>query len=117
MACIYLVKAYIILPIDIPGTPMHGIYVRMLFLVYSKNKFWWIYVKQSPAQDDCFSANITLKYLESCSKMFENGFLSQQTINLHNQDVLIIIQTGFAFFVQWIDSLLEGKDSLHLSLL
>lgn len=67
------------------------------------------YVNQSPAPDDAFSATITLRYLESCSNLFEKGFLSHQTINLRNQDTLVNIQKGFDFFVQWIDSLLEGK--------
>ena len=69
------------------------------------------YVNQSPAPYDCFSAKMTLKYLESCSNIFEKGLLSHHKISLSNQDVLVNIQNGYDFFVQWIDSLLEGTVS------
>lgn len=64
------------------------------------------YVNQSPAPP--YDAKMTLKYLESCSNIFEKGLLSHQKISLTNQDVLVNMQNGYDFFVQWIDSLLEG---------
>ena len=65
------------------------------------------YASQSPPPHDAFSVTSTRKYLEACNKIFENGFLCHKKIYSSDSEVLVNIQTGFNFFFQVINSLLE----------
>ena len=59
---------------------------------------------------DCDSARYTLKYLESCSLIFEKGLLSHERIKSTDSKVFENIQLRFKFFCDWFDSILErGK--------
>ena len=66
------------------------------------------YVNQCPKPDDATSVQSTLNYLEACSKLFENGFLSAVRVRESHQEVLINIQAGYRFFSEWLNSLLKG---------
>ena len=66
------------------------------------------YVNQCPKPDDATSVQSTLNYLEACSKLFENGFLSAVRVRESHQEVLINIQAGYHFFSEWLNSLLKG---------
>ena len=59
------------------------------------------YANQNPP-DDAFSVTSTRKYLEACSKLFENGFLCHKKTCSCDSEVLISIQDGF--FYRWINS-------------
>ncbi len=45
-------------------------------------------------------------YLEACSKVFENGFLSHERILDMDSKVLKSIEEGFSFFTKWLDQII-----------
>jgi len=59
------------------------------------------YVSKHPAASDAASVNLTLKYLEACKKLFEEGFLSHKKVNSIDSSVLASIKTGFKYFANW----------------
>lgn len=73
----------------------------------SKNMFYlnYHYINENPEAADIASVKKTLKYLESCNKVFERGFLSHSKIVNIKSDVLKMIDEGYMFFTNWIDQL------------
>lgn len=57
------------------------------------------YVKQQPLPVDAAQVECTLKYLEACSKIFENGLLSHNRVIDTNSNILKNIREGYDFFV------------------
>lgn len=70
------------------------------------------YITEHPEACDALSANITLKYLEACNKLFERGFLNHETITDMNSGVLKAIDEGFHFFVEWSNEILRNGKSI-----
>ena len=50
-------------------------------------------------------AECTLKFLEACNLMFENGFLSHDRVSISNKQVLANIDEGYEFFCKWLDGI------------
>ena len=50
---------------------------------------------------------MTLKYLEACHKLFENGFLSHNRIFTMDSDVLKSVDQGYNFFTTWFVELMD----------
>jgi len=50
------------------------------------------YCNQSPAPSDSASVRLSLKYLEACNKLLENGFLGHRRIVSMQSPVLQSIQ-------------------------
>lgn len=65
------------------------------------------YVNQNPAPADAKMVTVTLKYLEACHKLFENGFLSHDRIFNLDSDVLKSIDQGYNFFSTWFVELMD----------
>jgi len=65
------------------------------------------YVKQQPAPTDAGEVECTLKYLEACNKIFENGLLSHDRVFDRNSDILKNVKDGYTFFCSWHQSLCE----------
>lgn len=64
-----------------------------------------------PPPADVDSAQCTLRYLESCNKIFEKGLLSHERIKSSDSKILENIQLGFKFYCDWLDKILEsGKN-------
>ena len=69
------------------------------------------YTKSIPLPSDVDSACCTLRYLESCNLMFENGLLSHERVESSDSKVIQNIHLGFKFFCDWLDSVIEsGKN-------
>ena len=49
----------------------------------------------------------TLKYLEACNKVFENGLLSHERVTNLESEVLKVYNGGIQFFCKWHQSLLK----------
>ena len=49
----------------------------------------------------------TLKYLEACNKVFENGLLNHERVTNLESEVLKSIMEGYNFFCKWHQSLLQ----------
>ena len=69
--------------------------------------YWYTHQDSPPA--DVSSVSETLKYLESCSQLFEKGFLSHNKITV--SEVLENIDKGYSYFSEWLSSIL--KKGLH----
>ena len=65
------------------------------------------YINENPNQPDVDTTRKTLAYLEACSKLFENGFLSRERIMNMDSSVLKSIDEGYQFFTTWMDKILE----------
>ena len=50
----------------------------------------------------------TLKFLEACNLMFENGFLSHDRVSISNKQVMANIDKGYEFFCNWLDGIYKG---------
>lgn len=50
-------------------------------------------------------AEYTLKFLEACNLMFENGFLSHDMVSGSNTLVLANIEKGYEFLYKWLDEI------------
>ncbi|XP_065907460.1 uncharacterized protein [Dysidea avara] len=57
---------------------------------------------------DANQVKYTMKYLEACSKIFENGLLSHDRVTDVNSAILKNIREGFKFFRSWHNSLSEA---------
>ena len=63
------------------------------------------YVHDNPDVAVTDGTKAALSYLESCSKMFENGCLSHSKITEINCDTLKSINDGYKFFTTWFDQI------------
>ena len=63
------------------------------------------YVNQQTPPPDALQVQCTLKYLQACSKIFENGLLSHERVTDVNSNVLKSIKEGYEFFRSWHYSL------------
>lgn len=64
-------------------------------------------MNEHPEAEDAPMTRKTLAYLEACSHMFENGFLSHKKIVDINSEVLKSISDGYDFFCNWITQILD----------
>jgi len=69
-------------------------------------ELYW-YTHQNPPPEDVTAAKETLLYLEACNLLFEQGFLSHDRVRSADSQVLANIDKGFAYFTEWLDSLLK----------
>ena len=67
--------------------------------------YWYTHQDSPPA--DVSSVSETLKYLESCSQLFEKGFLSHNKITSMESEVLENIDKGYSYFSEWLSSILK----------
>ena len=65
------------------------------------------YISQNPPPVDAPHAKCTLQYLTACSQLFEYGLLSHKKVSMTDKAVLESINTGYRFFVNWHQSLIE----------
>lgn len=73
------------------------------------------YVNQQTPPPDYPQVQCTLKYLQACNKIFENGFLSHDRVTSVNSNVLKSIKEGYEFFRSWYHSLSHaGKMCMHI---
>jgi len=63
------------------------------------------YIDTKP--EDGPSASLVVKYLQALNNLFENGFLSHEKIESADCLLLQRMETGYKFFVQWLDSALD----------
>jgi len=70
------------------------------------------YVSKHPTADDNASVTLTLRYLEACKKLFEEGFLSHKRVSSCDSSVLASIRTGFNHFANWHKDL-SAKGNLY----
>ena len=74
------------------------------------------YTNQVPAPADALSVQCTKKYLEACNKIFERGLLSHEKILSEDSEVLKNIDEGYAFFLNWVESLQKkGNNKLFIN--
>lgn len=64
--------------------------------------------------DTAKSCQKTLQYLEACSNIFENGFLSHKKVTHMDSPVLKSINEGYCFFVNWINHI-RSKGKIFLN--
>ncbi len=64
------------------------------------------YTEENPDQAAENGTAKTLAYLEACSKLFKNGFLSHNRVTDTKSKVLESINEGFKFFMPWFDQIL-----------
>lgn len=78
----------------------------------------YAYVHQTPPPEDAATTSETLAYLEACSKLFEQGFLSHDRIHNMDSKILKNIHKGYSYFSSWLNSILEkGKCKLFCVIL
>ena len=65
-------------------------------------------MNQQPPLADAPQVELTLKYLEACSKIFEKGLLSHDRVTDTNCAILKSIREGYDFFIKWHHSLTEA---------
>ena len=53
---------------------------------------------QCPPPDDAENVRLTLRYLEACKNLFEDGFLSHQKITSMKSEAILTILKGFSYF-------------------
>ena len=63
------------------------------------------YIDKKPEDEP--SATLVVKYLQALNSLFENGFLSHERIESADCLLLQRMETGYQFFVQWLDYALE----------
>ena len=63
------------------------------------------YVNQQTPPPDALQVQCTLKYLQACSKTFENGLLSHERVTDVNSNVLNSIKEGYELLRSWHHSL------------
>ena len=71
------------------------------------------HTKAVPPPADVDSARCTLRYLESCSLIFEKGLLSHERIMTVDSKIIENVQAGFEFFCDWLDEILENGKNQH----
>ena len=99
----------------ISSTTMYSTIIWLLFQQEQVLGELYNYVSQQPPPTDVQHVKLTLKYLEACNKIFENGLLSHDRVTITNRDILISIRKGYDFFCNWHRSLVEaGKNYIHL---
>lgn len=67
----------------------------------------FLYVSGNPEQAVTDGSKATLSYLEACSKLFENGFLSHEKVDNLDCNALKSINEGFAFFTSWLNQIMD----------
>ena len=75
------------------------------------------YCNHTPAPSDTASVQLSLKYLEACNKLFENGFLSHSKIVSIQSPVLQSIQEGYSYFTSWHSNLSASGRQAFLRIL
>jgi len=65
-------------------------------------------VTQIPPPEDADNVRLTLRYLEACKDLFEDGFLSHQKISSMKSEAIVSILNGFSFFEKWYQELSNG---------
>ena len=65
------------------------------------------YAHQTPTPRDSFSTKLMLSYLEACNKIFEQGKLSHEKVASPDHQVILNIQEGYQFFIEWLDEIFE----------
>ena len=75
------------------------------------------YVNQQPPPADAPQVELTLKYLEACSKIFEEVLLSHDHVTDTNCDILKSIREGYDCFLKWHHSLTEAGKPQPISIL
>jgi len=73
-------------------------------------------VNQDPPPADAAEVHETLAYLEACSLLFEQGFLSHDRIRNLESAILQNITKGYDYFSGWLTSLLKEGTALLLYL-
>ena len=61
------------------------------------------YISSDPKPPDLKQTECTLKYLEACNLLFENGLLSHNKVSSKERQVLLNIKEGYNFFSTWLD--------------
>ena len=62
---------------------------------------------QTPPPEDAVTTSETLAYLEACSKLFEQRFLSHDCIHNMDSKILKNRHKGYSYFSSWLNSILE----------
>ena len=73
-------------------------------------------MNQDPPPADAAEVQETLAYLEACSLLFEQGFLSHDRIRNLESEILQNITKGYDYFSGWLTSLLKEGTALLLYL-
>ena len=60
-----------------------------------------------PVPVDAPLVKCTLKYLSACNLLFERGILSHGKVTIKDKTILENMSTGYAFFSDWLKSLLD----------
>ena len=64
------------------------------------------YITQNPPPTDTPSVQCTLKYLNGCNMLFEQGLLSHDRVHAKDVKVIENIKVGYSFFSDWLRNLL-----------
>ena len=67
----------------------------------------YVQVHENPAPEDHASAKLTLEFLEACNKIFEQGLLSHDKVDIIDCRVLRNIKDGYEFFTKWLNNIYE----------
>ena len=77
--------------------------------------FWYdlFYCTRKKFFQNCFpidveSTKCTLKYLESCNLIFEQGLLSHERVKEKDAKILINIQQGYSLLCDWLDNIVKN---------
>ena len=72
------------------------------------------YINQDPLPPDKDTTSEVLAYLEACSLLFEQGFLSHGRVISLDADILKNINKGYQYFTEWIDGIIDkGMEWLY----
>lgn len=74
-------------------------------------------MSECPEHKDSIPTQKTLAYLEACSCIFENGFLSKAKIVDLNSEVLQSIDKGYKFFTNWMSQICDKGTYIYNNLL
>ena len=72
------------------------------------------YIKENPNANDVCSVNITLKFLEACQKLFENGLLSHSRVTHMKSDVICSVEEGYLFFTNWLQEIIKMVNDFYI---
>ena len=73
------------------------------------------YISQNPPPMDAPHVKCTLQYLTACSQLFEHGLLSHKKVSATDKTVLESVSTGYLFFANWHQSLIEEGTYININ--